>query len=418
MDNRWPKSKEILGPRPPPLKIRKESHKIIKKPPLVPQPRLQPPEPAPPQLQHQEPMQSQQPRGPVIIYTVSPKIIHTHPNNFMALVQRLTGNTSASTTSSSASQSILAPNNMSATVDTSCSSLSPAARYVVMEKDNASNEVGFVGGVETTDQSYYYHHHQNRVLDIPNSYNGGILPPDPTSLPLTSQEFLSTVAPPNDPQDLSALFRHDMHSYVSRDEDRGGNPHAVKDTRTIGSAYDLYLQSVQTSSTPSEEAGRFNNGVGMGRRGGDGVMPSPSMGELMAGRGGMLPPDFGRGLGFGQQDLVGRPSRELLRLPPDASNTLFVEGLPSNCSRREVSHIFRPFLGYKEVRLVTKDSKQRNGDPIVLCFVDFENPACAATARTALQGYRMDENEPDSKSLQIQFSRNPGPRPGQRGGRR
>ncbi|XP_022561153.1 nuclear speckle RNA-binding protein A-like isoform X1 [Brassica napus] len=202
---------------------------------------------------------------------------------------------------------------------------------------------------------------------------------------------------------FNALFYsgHDMHSYVSRDEDRGG---AVKDTRTIGSAYDLYLQSVQTSSMPSEEVGRFNNGVGMGRRGG-----------------GMLPPDFGpngRGLGFGQQDLVGRPSRELLRLPPDASNTLFVEGLPSNCSRREVSHIFRPFLGYKEVRLVTKDSKQRNGDPIVLCFVDFENPACAATARTALQGYRMDENEPDSKSLQIQFSRNPGPRPGQRGGRR
>nr|VDD37202.1 unnamed protein product [Brassica oleracea] len=403
MDNRWPKSKEILGPRPPPLKIRKESHKIIKKPPLVPQPRLKPPEPAPPQLQQQEPMQSQPPRGPVIIYTVSPKIIHTHPNNFMALVQRLTGKTSASTTSSSASQSILAPNNMSATVDTSCSSLSPAARYVVMEKDNASNEVGFVGGVETTDQSYYYHHHQNRVMDIPNSYNGGILPPDPTSLPLTSQEFLSTVAPPNDPQGFNALFYsgHDMHSYVSRDEDRGG---AVKDTRTIGSAYDLYLQSVQTSSMPSEEVGRFNNGVGMGRRGG-----------------GMLPPDFGpngRGLGFGQQDLVGRPSRELLRLPPDASNTLFVEGLPSNCSRREVSHIFRPFLGYKEVRLVTKDSKQRNGDPIVLCFVDFENPACAATARTALQGYRMDENEPDSKSLQIQFSRNPGPRPGQRGGRR
>ncbi|KAG2321060.1 hypothetical protein Bca52824_014273 [Brassica carinata] len=214
-------------------------------------------------------------------------------------------------------------------------------------------------------------------------------------------------------------FGHDMHSFVSRDEDRG-NPHSVKDTRTIGSAYDLYLQSVQTSSMPSEEAGRFN-GVGMGRRGGDNVMPSPSMGELMAGRGGMLPPDFGpngRGLGFDQQDLVGRPSRELLRLPPDASNTLFVEGLPSNCSRREVSHIFRPFLGYKEVRLVTKDSKQRNGDPIVLCFVDFENPACAATARTALQGYRMDENEPDSKILQIQFSRNPGPRPGQRGGRR
>ncbi|CAF2256380.1 unnamed protein product [Brassica rapa subsp. narinosa] len=33
-------------------------------------------------------------------------------------------------------------------------------------------------------------------------------------------------------------------------------------------------------------------------------------------------------------------------------------------------------------------------------------------------GYRMDEEERDSKILQIQFSRNPGPRPGQRGGRR
>ncbi|KAL0695043.1 hypothetical protein Bca4012_062223 [Brassica carinata] len=209
--------------------------------------------------------------------------------------------------------------------------------------------------------------------------------------------------------DLSPVIDHD---YVSRDEDRG-IPHSVRDTRTIGSAYDLYLQSAQTFSLPSEEAGRFH-GAGMGRRGGD-------MGELMSGRGGVLPPDFGpngRDLGFGQQDLVGRPGRELLRLPPDASNTLFVEGLPSNCSRREVSHIFRPFLGYKEARLVTKETKQRNGDPVVLCFVDFENPACAATARTALQGYRMDENEPDSKNLQIQFSRNPGRRAGQRGGRR
>lgn len=34
-----------------------------------------------------------------------------------------------------------------------------------------------------------------------------------------------------------------MHSYMSRDEERS-IPHSVKDTRTIGSAYDLYLQSV------------------------------------------------------------------------------------------------------------------------------------------------------------------------------
>ncbi|XP_050203257.1 VQ motif-containing protein 20 [Mercurialis annua] len=33
----------------------------------------------------------QQQRHPVIIYTHSPKIIHTHPRDFMALVQKLTG---------------------------------------------------------------------------------------------------------------------------------------------------------------------------------------------------------------------------------------------------------------------------------------------------------------------------------------
>ncbi|MCD9558810.1 hypothetical protein HAX54_016430 [Datura stramonium] len=35
--------------------------------------------------------QQQQPRHPVIIYTHSPKVIHTHPRDFMALVQKLTG---------------------------------------------------------------------------------------------------------------------------------------------------------------------------------------------------------------------------------------------------------------------------------------------------------------------------------------
>ncbi|KAG2319606.1 hypothetical protein Bca52824_012819 [Brassica carinata] len=211
---------------------------------------------------------------------------------------------------------------------------------------------------------------------------------------------------------------HDMHSHVSRDEDRG-IPHSVNDTRTIGSDHDMYPRRVQTPSLPSEGVGRFNGVGGMGRPGGDNMYMG---GEIMPWRGGVFPSGFGpngtRAIGFGQQDLAGRPSRELLSLPPDASSTLFVEGLPSDCSLREVAHIFRPFSGYKEVRLVTKDSKQRNGDPFVLCFVDFENPACAATARNALQGYRMDEEERDSKVLRIQFSRNPGPRPGQRGGRR
>lgn len=43
-----------------------------------------------------------------------------------------------------------------------------------------------------------------------------------------------------------------------------------------------------------------------------------------------------RALGVGG----GRPE---LSLPPDASSTLFVEGLPANCSRREVARILYDF---------------------------------------------------------------------------
>ncbi|XP_010416620.1 PREDICTED: nuclear speckle RNA-binding protein A [Camelina sativa] len=202
---------------------------------------------------------------------------------------------------------------------------------------------------------------------------------------------------------------HEMHGgggYYPRDEDLD-----VPDTRTIGSAYDRYLQSVQTPSMQSGEAGS----VSMGRGGGNGH----TIDDFMMRRGGVLPLEHGpngHAMGFDPPESVGRRNRER-PLPPDASNTLYVEGLPPNCSRREVAHIFRPFLGYREVRLVTKDSKHRNGDPIVLCFVDFTTPACAATALSTLQGYRMDENEPDSKFLRLQFSRKPGSRPGQRGRR-
>ncbi|VFQ72627.1 unnamed protein product [Cuscuta campestris] len=110
--------------------------------------------------------------------------------------------------------------------------------------------------------------------------------------------------------------------------------------------------------------------------------------------------------------VVGGVGRTEIPLPPDASSTLYVEGLPSNCTRREVSHIFRPFVGYKEVRLVTKDSRRPDGEPLVFCFVDFATPAHAATAKEALQGYLFDELERDSVTLRLQFSRHPGARPG------
>ncbi|XP_071695014.1 VQ motif-containing protein 20-like [Rutidosis leptorrhynchoides] len=48
---------------------------------------------SPDTLTTKPPQQQQQPRRPVIIYTHSPKVIHTHPRDFMALVQKLTGYT-------------------------------------------------------------------------------------------------------------------------------------------------------------------------------------------------------------------------------------------------------------------------------------------------------------------------------------
>ncbi|KAL9449618.1 hypothetical protein AB3S75_011526 [Citrus x aurantiifolia] len=210
------------------------------------------------------------------------------------------------------------------------------------------------------------------------------------------------------------LSRHDMHNYLSQDDDLG-ELQPLKDTSTIGSAYDRYLQSAQYSSFTSGEASAFS-GDRLRRAVPGGVARLPVSDPSVTGRHGATGPDLVpnlRSSSIDDQlpfDAAARPGHETLPLPPDASSTLYVEGLPADSTKREVAHIFRPFVGYKEVRLVIKESKLRGGDPLILCFVDFENPACAATALSALQGYRMDEDDPDSKFLRLQFSRNPGPR--------
>ncbi|KAF3445530.1 hypothetical protein FNV43_RR10706 [Rhamnella rubrinervis] len=211
---------------------------------------------------------------------------------------------------------------------------------------------------------------------------------------------------------------HETHSYLIRDNNRiHGGPRAVKDTKTIDSAYDRYLQSAQTSSFTSGEASGIG-GVGLGRNFGGGISSRPTSDHAVMSRHGDVVSDLvrnGRNIGFVDQlpvDEIARPGREIVPLPPDASSTLYVEGLPPDSTKREVAHIFRPFVGYKEVRLVSKESKHRGGDPLILCFVDFANPACAATAMSALQGYKMDELDPDSSHLRLQFSRFPGPRSG------
>ncbi|XVF51048.1 hypothetical protein PTKIN_Ptkin04bG0152600 [Pterospermum kingtungense] len=190
---------------------------------------------------------------------------------------------------------------------------------------------------------------------------------------------------------------HELSSYYSRDDDRGAM-RAIRDSDSIGASYDRYLRSTQLSSYSGSQSSRPMSGG----------MPARSVDDpRMVGIGGVEPGQTikDRNLGFGG----GRPEPPL---PPDASSTLFVEGLPSDCTCREVSHIFRPFVGYKEVRLVSKESRHPGGDPLILCFVDFVSPAHAATAMDALQGYKFDEHDRDSVKLRLQFARYPGARSG------
>uniref|UniRef100_A0A0E0K0S8 VQ domain-containing protein n=1 Tax=Oryza punctata TaxID=4537 RepID=A0A0E0K0S8_ORYPU len=128
-----PRSRQLQGPRPPRLAVSKDSHKV-RKPPVVPQPRGQ---------SRQQPQQ--QPRAPVIIYDASPKVIHTRPSEFMALVQRLTGPGAAAPVgagfdaeaSSSASAAVLPPPQFQLPQEFMLSptaALSPAARYAAIER--------------------------------------------------------------------------------------------------------------------------------------------------------------------------------------------------------------------------------------------------------------------------------------------
>ncbi|WOL19155.1 RNA-binding protein 1-like [Canna indica] len=151
--------------------------------------------------------------------------------------------------------------------------------------------------------------------------------------------------------------------YYPRDDERTGH-RVIRDTEAIGASYDRYLRN-GISSFGGEPV----------RTVGGGISCHPVDDRRMMSVGGL----DSRTVGYGG----GRPEPSL---PPDASNTLFVEGLPANCTRREVSHIFRPFVGFREVRLVNKESRHPGADPLILCFVDFGTPAQAAVALEALQG--------------------------------
>lgn len=183
--------RELQGPRPPPLRVRKDSGKA-RKPPLA----------APPPSQASLP--PRHPRPPVIIYAVSPKVIHTNPSEFMALVQRLTGaspkhgagaGAAASSSSSPKVNPFSHPNG----------EVSPAARYASVEMaakppgrkrprmdDDGDSNVMILEGIDMKD----------RVAERPAGTIPGILSPGPTSLQPIPAMFFS---PPSDPNPLSFL---------------------------------------------------------------------------------------------------------------------------------------------------------------------------------------------------------------------
>lgn len=84
--------------------------------------------------------------------------------------------------------------------------------------------------------------------------------------------------------------------------------------------------------------------------------------------------------------------------------TLYVESVPADATEREMSHIFRPFPGFRSLRLIA-----RGGDSAAevspLCFVEFANTAAAAAAQAVLQNYVMDLQATKPRTLRVSFAR-------------
>ncbi|KAI3820053.1 hypothetical protein L1987_13909 [Smallanthus sonchifolius] len=160
--------RSLQGPRPAPLRVHKDSHKI-RKPPIAPQPHHHH---QPPQHHHYHQQQQQQQfRPPVIIYTVSPKVIHTNPNEFMTLVQRLTGPSAPSPVGSSFS---------GFQDDAGAGAVSPAARFATIEK--AAKSPDGRKAAQTVDLE---------TEGVEMSYFPGILSPGPGSLPPIPANYFS-----------------------------------------------------------------------------------------------------------------------------------------------------------------------------------------------------------------------------------
>ncbi|KAL7142037.1 hypothetical protein ABFS83_08G095500 [Erythranthe nasuta] len=177
--NRPSPRKELQGPRPSALKVNKDSYKI-RKPPVAPPPPHNPP----PSESEAPPPQPAEDRQPVIIYAVSPKVIHTTVSDFRNLVQRLTGNTTADGGASSSG----------------AGNISPAARLASIEKASPPKEREFAaanGGVGSEiNESNFFLGDFLEGTDVEMGSMPGILTPAPGSIPPISPGFFSPAGDP------------------------------------------------------------------------------------------------------------------------------------------------------------------------------------------------------------------------------
>ncbi|KAL8473099.1 hypothetical protein ACS0TY_030074 [Phlomoides rotata] len=165
--NRPSPRRELQGPRPSALKVNKDSHKI-RKPPVAPPPHHPPPPQAPPQLlEHRE---------PVIIYAVSPRVIHADATDFKKLVQHLTGK---STDGGASSSSAFA------------GSLSPAARVASIEQTSPCKDREITGADNNYDESNSFLGDFLGDTAVEMGTVPGILSPAPATLPAISPGFFS-----------------------------------------------------------------------------------------------------------------------------------------------------------------------------------------------------------------------------------
>lgn len=90
----------------------------------------------------------------------------------------------------------------------------------------------------------------------------------------------------------------------------------------------------------------------------------------------------------------------IMQYPKNATKTVYVEGLPHDTTEREIAHIFRPYPGFKQLRLVPRETK--DGHKVHFCFADFETVEQTTIVVNTLQGYRFHKD--DIIGLQFSFA--------------